>query len=147
MYFFRISSFETFSVFCSTPWRSQRESQTAARQLLPLPTYLPLSPPPGKGCAAESEKSPKKSPKPRFCLFSDSVAHSLGLWGSPGPEAPAHPFGLSFRTLLGFRARRARETSVPGRGVPNPNIQNYCRRSSFQRPINSNCRYISRVHA
>ena len=63
-------------------------------------------------------KESTKSPKLRFwtlfglrgALFGDSGA-------SPGPEAPGHPFGL-FSDSLGFRARRARETSVPGRRVP-----------------------------
>ena len=42
----------------------------------------------------------------RFGLFSDSGAHSSGTL----PD--------SFRTLLGSRARRAREPSVAGRGGP-----------------------------
>ena len=37
-----------------------------------------------------------------------------GLWGSPGRDTLSD----SFRTLLGVQARRARETSVPGQGVP-----------------------------
>ena len=58
----------------------------------------------------ESEKSPKRQLRTLFGLFADSVAHSLGTLGLPGAGPP---FGL-----LGFRARRARETSVLGRGVP-----------------------------
>ena len=62
-----------------------------------------------KECAPESEKSPKL----RFWTLFGLRGRTLwGLRGSPGPEVSD-----SFRTLLGFRARRARETSVPGRGV------------------------------
>ena len=69
--------------------------------------------------APESPKSAPRSPtrvqKRRFGPFLDSFRAPWrtlrGLWGS-GPGAP-------FRTLLGFWARRAREHSVPGRGVPN----------------------------
>ena len=39
------------------------------------------------------------------------------LFGDSGAPRAGRPFGL-FRTLFGFRARRAWETSVPGRGVP-----------------------------
>ena len=42
----------------------------------------------------------------------------MGLCSSPaGPDAPAHPFSDSFRTISGFWPRRARETPAPGRGV------------------------------
>ena len=58
----------------------------------------------------ESQKSPKRVQKSGFRLFSDSFetpGRTLsGLWGSH-PEAL---FQDSFRTLPGFRARRARET-------------------------------------
>ena len=71
-------------------------------------------------CAPEPEKSPKRVRSCVFVLGSFRTPGALfgGLRGSPGPEAQGHPFG-SFRTLLGFRARRAREHSVPGQGVPN----------------------------
>ena len=73
-----------------------------------------------RGCATESEKSPKKVRSCVFGLFSDSGAHSLGTLGPLRDRRPRDPLSDSFRTLLGFRARRARETSVPGRRVPNP---------------------------
>ena len=71
-------------------------------------------------CAPESEKSPKRVRSCIFGLFSDSGAHSLGTPGLPGARGPGAPF----RTLLRFRARRAREHSVPGRGVPNSGVKN-----------------------
>ena len=73
----------------------------------------------------ESKKAASDSVWTLFGLFSDSKVHSYGTLGLPGPAAPGHPFGLflvSFRTLLAFRARRARETPVPGRWVRNPSI-------------------------
>ena len=49
----------------------------------------------------KSRKSPKSLEKVSFETFAR-------LFGTPGPEAP----GDIFQTLLGFRARRARETLV-----------------------------------
>ena len=70
-----------------------------------------------KECPMESEKSPRTQLRTLFGLFSDPGAHSLGTLGLPRAGGPGHPD--SFRTFLGLRARRAPETSVPGRGVPN----------------------------
>ena len=47
-----------------------------------------------------------------WTLFGLRGALFQRLWGSPGRDTLSD----SFLTLLGFRARRARETSVPGRG-------------------------------
>ena len=47
-----------------------------------------------KECAPKSEKSLKRVRTCVFGLFSDSGRTLWGLWGSPGPEAPGHPFGL-----------------------------------------------------
>ena len=70
-------------------------------------------------------ESPKSAPRSLKRVQKESEAAFLdsfwtpwrtfwGLWGSPGRATLSD----SFRTLLGFQARRARETSVPGRGVP-----------------------------
>ena len=85
---------------------------------------VPAPPAPGsprvpKECAPESEKSPKTqlrallgdSFRTRGALFGDS--------GAPRGRRPRDTLSDSFRTLLGFRARRAREPSVPGGGVHN----------------------------
>ena len=71
-----------------------------------------------KGCPEASQrvrpgvrKESKKSPKLRFWTL-------FGLRGALFDSSGAPRPGTPFRTLLGFRARRARETSVPGRGVP-----------------------------
>ena len=66
-------------------------------------------------CATESEKSLKKSPKLRFWTLFGLWGHSLGTLGLPGPDTLSD----SFRTLLGSRAR---EPSVPGRGVPDARL-------------------------
>ena len=50
---------------------------------------------------------------------SDSFWTLFGLRGALFGDSGAPRRGTPFRTLLGFRARRARETSVPGRRVPN----------------------------
>ena len=78
----------------------------------------PGSPRVPKECATESEKSPKRVRSCVFGLFSDSGANFLGTLGPPRGRRPRNTLSDSFRTLLGFRARKARETSVPGRGVP-----------------------------
>ena len=59
------------------------------------------------------------------------------LFGVPGPEAP----GDIFETFLGFRARRARETSVRGGLVPNfsrnpPALTSINRRKSVHKSRN-----------
>ena len=87
------------------PKRVRKESERVSRP------REPQSPP------KSALRSPKRVQKRGFGLFwtlFGLLAHSLGMWSSPGRDTLSD----SFRTLLGFRARRARETSVPGQGVP-----------------------------
>ena len=90
-----------------------QKSPKRVRKGVPGPP-APGSPRVPKECAPESEKSPKTQLRTLFRLFSDSGAHSLGTLGL----RPRDTLPDCFRTLLGFRARRAREPSVPGGGVP-----------------------------
>ena len=63
-------------------------------------------------------KESKKSPKLRFWTLFGLRGALFGDSGAPRGRGPRHTLSDSFRTLLGFRAQRAREPSVPGRGVP-----------------------------
>ena len=89
----------------------------------PPPGQAQRSPKPfGPRTPKESEKSPKRCPgaEPQS---PQRVRHGVRKESKKSPKLLFWTlFGLrgdSFWTLLGFRARRARETSVPGRGVPN----------------------------
>ena len=64
-------------------------------------------------------KESKKSPKLRFWTLFGLRGALFGDSGAPRGRRPRDTLSDSFRTLLGLRARRAREHSVPGRGVPN----------------------------
>ena len=90
------------------PKRVRKESGRVSWNL--RPRGAPESP-------KSAPRSPKRVQKRSFGLFLDSFRTPertlWGLWGSPGPEALDTLFGLF------FRARRAREPSVPGRWVPN----------------------------
>ena len=117
--------FSIFSIRNSPAWHrglpgpSGLEPQKSPKRVhkgVPGPP-APESPKVPKECAPESEKSLKRVRSCVFGLFSDSGAHSLGTVGLPG--ASRDTLSDSFRTFLGLRARRARENSVPGRGVPN----------------------------
>ena len=66
--------------------------------------YLGTPPPGTEGSRARRARNPKKVRK-------ESERVSRG-------RRPRDTLSDSFRTLLGFRARRAREPSVPGGGVP-----------------------------
>ena len=89
--------------------------------------------PPAPGPQKVSKKSRGQSKNTLQTLSGDSPETSrtvpetfLRLFGVPGPEAP----GDIFETFLGFRARRARETSVRGGLVPNhweSGLYGYCR--------------------
>ena len=103
------------------PWGPEpQKSPKRVREGVPGPP-APASPRMPK----ERPGLPKESKKATSDFFWTPGRTLWAFWGSPGPEAP-DTFSDSFRTLLGFRARRAREPSVPGRGSPNP-----CSSSSF----------------
>ena len=69
--------------------------------------------------APRSPKRVQKSPKLRFWTLFGLRGALFGDSGAPRGRRPRDTLSDSFRTLLGFRARRAREPSVPGGGVPN----------------------------
>ena len=77
------------------------------------------------GVSKDSEKSLKSDFRTLFGLFRDSGAHSLGTLG----PCPGVLFPDSFRTLPGFRARRARETLCGAWPIA---IQNHFLRGSLQ---------------
>ena len=87
-----------------------------------------------KECATKSEKSPKRV---RSCVFG---LFFFGLWGAlfgdSGAPWARDTLSDSFRTCLGFQARRARETSVPGREVPNLNALFFRDTRQGKRPMN-----------
>ena len=67
-----------------------------------------------KKSRGQSGKSPESLRKVSGECFWTVPGTFWRLFGVPGPEAP----GDIFETFLGFRARRARETSVRGGLVP-----------------------------
>ena len=60
----------------------------------------------------------KKSPKLRLGTLFGLRGALFGDSGAPRGQTSRDTLSNSFRTLLGFRARRAQETSVPGQAVP-----------------------------
>ena len=72
----------------------------------------PESPRVPKECATESEKSPKTQLRTSFWT-------PFGLRGALFGDSGAPRGGTLFGLFWGSGPRRARETSVPGRGVPN----------------------------
>ena len=74
-----------------------------------------------KKSRGQSGKSPESLRKVSGECFWTVPGTFWRLFGVPGPEAP----GDIFETFLGFRARRARETSVRGGLVPNKRPLNW----------------------
>ena len=68
----------------------------------------------------KSKKSPKRVKNESKRVIFDSFRTLFGLFGPLGPEGLGDSFFDSFLTLLGFRARRARNGSVAGGGFLNP---------------------------
>ena len=98
-----------------------------------------------KECAPESQKSPKRVKNLTFGLFSDSFetpGRTLRLWAFWGP-CPGVLFSDSFRTLPGFRARRARET-LCGAGPIAIRIVNCCEPVAIQIAANCEPRFETR---
>ena len=82
-----------------------------------------------KGCSGASGPGGPQSPqrvRPRVRKESKKVQEAaffglfFGLCGALFGDSGAPRGGTPFRTLFGLFWGRARETSVPGRGVPNP---------------------------
>ena len=96
-----------------SPERVRKESERVSRGLRPREPQNPERVRPG--VRKESKNAASDSFQTLFGLRG-ALFGTLGL-------RPRDTVSDSFRALLGLRARRAREPSVPGRGVPNARYQ------------------------
>ena len=122
-----------------------QKSQKRVKKGSPGPSS-PRSPKSPKRVRKESKMSLKGSFLSLFGLF-------LGLFWTPGTGGPGRPFLDSFLTLLGFRARRARNGSVAGGGFlkanhpwTSPNNR-HCSQSCHIRQVPGGREACARLHA
>ena len=107
------------------PGHAVQSTEISLKESEKSPKRSPAASGPGEpqSRTKSAPRSPKRVQNESEAAFLDSFRTAgrtlWGLWGSPGPEAEGHPFGLFLDSFGVPGPRRARETSVPGRGVPN----------------------------